>query len=90
MASGSHLVFEDLPAAARELLERTDEAGEVFIDAKASLYKISRFPARTAAEALALLKNDPRSEIQVDEGWTMDMDEVLSSRQSEASRDPWA
>jgi len=89
MASAVHISFEELPAAARELLERAEENGEIFIDHKGAGFKISRLPGRTANDALAMLRHSPDANVEVDENWAADMQEVIALRHSQPDRNPW-
>ena len=87
MASAVHIPFDELPAAARELLERAGENGELFIDGPGTGFKISKLPGRTVADILA----DPSikwSGATVDEAWSKDLEDIIASRKLD--RDPWA
>jgi hypothetical protein len=89
MASAVHIPFEELHAAARELLERAEQDGEIFVDRQGARFKISKLPGRTATESLERLRNSPAANIEVDEDWASDMREIIALRQTESVRDPW-
>jgi hypothetical protein len=89
MASAVHISLDELPVVTRELLERANESGEIFIDGNGTGFKISRLPGRTAAEAAGLVKNSPAANVEVDEDWASDMRDIIALRHTEPTKDPW-
>jgi hypothetical protein len=89
MASAIHIPFEDLHIATRELLERAEHNGELFVDKKGVGFKIIRIAGRTASEALELIRNSPAADVEVDEDWANDMREIIALRHTVPDRDPW-
>lgn len=90
MAAATHIPLEELSADTRALLERAQEAGEVFVDGQGLHVKISRMPGRTASEAMELLLKSPDADVEIDANWSNDMQEIIALRHSETTRDPWA
>jgi hypothetical protein len=88
MATAVHIPFEELSADTRSLLERVNASGDIFVDGHGADYKISRLPGRTAADALAMLKDRPNADVAVDADWAKDMAEIIALRKTEP--DPWA
>ena len=84
-----HIPLEELSADTQALLEQAKERGELFIDGHGVNFKISRLPGRTAAEALAIMRNLPEANVEVDDEWSNDMNEIIALRHTETHRDPW-
>jgi hypothetical protein len=86
--AATHIPLEELSADTRALLERAQEAGEVFVDGYGLHVKISRMPGRTAAESLDIIQNSPNADVEVDDEWSNDMREIIALRHTENYRDP--
>jgi len=88
MATAVHIPVSEVRDV-KTLLDMANE-GAVVVERGGESYQITRRSGRTATEILALMKDDPKANVAVDEDWAKDMEEIIARRHSEPDRDPWA